>query len=142
MDREYIRASFLTLQNVALVLITAGKPIRLCIFTRNDRFLAYVFFVIHCRLPYSFSFWLGYGKRNYSFPFLPCSPLFSATSPRDPLQSQHRVTLSGCDRLAYFWNSVPTLSLLEKNLEKRIHLEEEEEASPGARHSVPGLWLC
>lgn len=66
------------------------------------------------QVAYSFSFWLGYGKRNYSFSLLPYSPLFSATSPRDQLQSQHCVTVSSCDRLAYFWKSVPTLSLLEE----------------------------
>ncbi|KAF2982675.1 hypothetical protein EK904_002845 [Melospiza melodia maxima] len=37
-----------------------------------------------------------------------------AASPRDQLQSQHCVTVSSCDRLAYFWKSVPTLSLLEE----------------------------
>lgn len=66
------------------------------------------------QVAYSFPFWLGYGKRNYSFSLLPYSPLFSAASPRDQLQSQHCVTVSSCDRLAYFWKSVPTLSLLEE----------------------------
>lgn len=66
------------------------------------------------QVAYSFSFWLGYGERNYSFSLLPYSPLFSAASPRDQLQSRHRVTVSSCDRLAYFWKSVPTLSPLEK----------------------------
>lgn len=66
------------------------------------------------QVAYSFSFWLGYEKRNYSFSLLPYSPLFSAASPRDQLQSQHCVTVSSCDRLAYFWKSVPTLSLLEE----------------------------
>lgn len=66
------------------------------------------------QVAYSFSFWLGCGRRNYSFSLLPYSPWFSAASPRDQLQSQPCVTVSNCDRLAYFWKSVPTLSLLEK----------------------------
>lgn len=66
------------------------------------------------QVAYSFSFCLGCGKRNYSFSLLPHSPLFSAASPGDQLQSWHCVTVSSCDRLAYFWKSVPTLSLLEK----------------------------
>lgn len=42
------------LQNIALVLINAGKLIGLCIFTQNDWFLAYVLFVIDYRLPIHF----------------------------------------------------------------------------------------
>lgn len=102
------------------------------------------------QVAYSFSFWLCYGKRNYSFSLLPYSPLFSAASPRDQLRSRHRVTVSSCDRLAYFWKSVPTLSLLEEKkkkkkasyLEKLIHLEKEEKASRGTRFSALGLQFC
>ncbi|XP_071594549.1 trafficking protein particle complex subunit 9 isoform X3 [Heliangelus exortis] len=47
---------------------------------------------------------------------LQLAPLQWAASPRDQLRSQHRVTVSGCDRLAYFWKSLPTLSPLEKKI--------------------------
>lgn len=93
------------------------------------------------QVAYSFSFWLGHGKRNYSL--LPCSPLFSAASPRDQLQSQHCVTVSSCDRLAYFWKSVPTLSLLEKKSKLSLKINPFGRGGESfRRHSALGLQFC
>lgn len=90
------------------------------------------------QVAYSFSFWLGHRKRNFSL--LPCSPLFSAASPRDQLQSQHCVTVSSCDRLAYFWKSVPTLSLLEKKSKLSLKINPFGRGGESfRRHSALGL---
>lgn len=95
------------------------------------------------QVAYSFPFWLGYGKRNYPFSLLPYSPLFSAASPRDQLQSQHCVTVSSCDRLAYFWKSVPTLSLLEEKSKLSLKINPFGRGAESFRQrSALGLQLC